>query len=244
VQTADDGGILCGDAVLVELGAIGGGDAGCVEEIFAAPGDAVQRAAVVAGGDLAIGLAGLIERDLGRGGDDAAQGGVVVRDAVEIDPGQALGGDLFCGDPMGEMGERGEGDLGIGGGEGHGLQPRADGCGACSFGAGRGAGNEGTPTGVGGDAVGDRYLVGAYAACVKLGHGLAPVACGLGAVLVGERKLDQLFRFGEGCHTDLGTSGWGGAKGGWCAGCGAVGWRPGLGVGVGCRSECGGPHHH
>ena len=53
------------------LGAPGRGDVGGVEEVFCAPGDAVERAAVLAGGDLGVGGFGLGERMVAGEGDDA-----------------------------------------------------------------------------------------------------------------------------------------------------------------------------
>jgi len=50
--------------VLEGFGAPGGGDVGGVEEIFCAPGDAVEWAAIVAGGDLSVGGFGSISDTL------------------------------------------------------------------------------------------------------------------------------------------------------------------------------------
>ena len=66
VEACGDGGVGGGDAVLEGFGAPGGGDVGGVEEIFCAPGDAVEWAAVVAGGDLGVGWLWLA-RGRGRG---------------------------------------------------------------------------------------------------------------------------------------------------------------------------------
>ena len=62
VETLDHRGILLGDAVAERLSAVSRGNARGVEEIFCAPGNAVQRAAIVAGGDFRVGAAGLLER--------------------------------------------------------------------------------------------------------------------------------------------------------------------------------------
>jgi len=57
--------------VLEGLGAVGGGDVGGVEEIFCAPGYAMEWAAVVAGGDFGVGGLGLRECVVAGEGDDA-----------------------------------------------------------------------------------------------------------------------------------------------------------------------------
>ena len=72
------------DAIAERLGAVGGRDAGGIEQIFAAPGDAVQRAAIFAGGDFDVGLFGLRERQVARQRDDAAQLGIEALEALEI----------------------------------------------------------------------------------------------------------------------------------------------------------------
>ena len=53
MQALHYNGILRGHTVAIRLGAVGGGDTGGIEQIFGAPRDAMQRAAVVSGGDLA-----------------------------------------------------------------------------------------------------------------------------------------------------------------------------------------------
>ena len=55
----DHGAILRRDAVSVELRAPGGWDPGSIDQIFDAPGNAVQRAAILPGGDFSISLARL-----------------------------------------------------------------------------------------------------------------------------------------------------------------------------------------
>ena len=49
-----------GHPVAEGLSAVGRGDARGIQQILAAPRDAVQRAAIVAGGDLLVGLLGLL----------------------------------------------------------------------------------------------------------------------------------------------------------------------------------------
>ena len=53
------------------LGAVGCGDIGGVEEIFCAPGDSVERTAVVASGNFGVGGFGLREGVVAGEGDDA-----------------------------------------------------------------------------------------------------------------------------------------------------------------------------
>ena len=64
MEALDDSGVFCGDAIAENFCSVSGGDAGGVKQIFAAPGDAVERAAVAARGDFGVGLAGLLR---GRG---------------------------------------------------------------------------------------------------------------------------------------------------------------------------------
>jgi hypothetical protein len=94
VQALDHGGVLRGHAIAVRLGAVGGRDAGGIDQILGAPRDAVQRAAILSGGDLHVGLFGLRQRQVARERDDAAQLGVEALQAVQIDIGEALGGEL------------------------------------------------------------------------------------------------------------------------------------------------------
>ena len=111
VETLDDGGIGLRYAIAEGLRAIGGGDVGGVEQILCAPGNAVQRATIAAGGDLAIGLLGLLERMVFGERDDAAQRGIEALEAIEIDAGEPLGGELARMDPAAELGDVGEGDV-------------------------------------------------------------------------------------------------------------------------------------
>ena len=92
------------------LGAVGGGDVGGVEEILCAPGDAVERAAVVAGGDFGVGGFGLGEGVVASEGDDAVQFGVEALDAFEIDVDEMGAFELPGLDPVREMVDGGVGD--------------------------------------------------------------------------------------------------------------------------------------
>ena len=51
-----DDGVLRWDAIAERLGAVGGGDAGGIEQIFCAPGNAVQRSAILSGGNFLVGV--------------------------------------------------------------------------------------------------------------------------------------------------------------------------------------------
>ena len=62
-----------GNSVPVGFGAVGRGNSGGVEEILRAPGNAVERPAIVASGNLRVGLAGLLERVIAVKGDHASQ---------------------------------------------------------------------------------------------------------------------------------------------------------------------------
>jgi len=103
--------------VLEGLGTVGGGDVGGVEEVFCAPGDAVEWAAVVSGGDFGIGCFGLCEGVVAGEGDDAVDLGIEALDAGEVDLGEAGAGEFAGLDPAGEMVDGGEGDGFVGGGE-------------------------------------------------------------------------------------------------------------------------------
>ena len=82
VQALHHGGVLIRDAVAEWLGAPGGRNAGGVEQVFAAPRDAVQRAAIFAGGDFGVGLLGLLQGEVARERDDAAQRGIKFFEAL------------------------------------------------------------------------------------------------------------------------------------------------------------------
>jgi hypothetical protein len=102
-----------GHAIAVRLGAPGGGMPAVSSRSFTPHGNAVQRAAILAGGDLGVGGFRLLERQVAGERDDAAQLGVEALQAVEVDVGEALGGELARLDPARKLRERGEGDVGI-----------------------------------------------------------------------------------------------------------------------------------
>src|SRR5258707_13507964 len=55
-------------------------------------------------------------------------------------------------------------------------------------------------------------FAGTGAAFVERGHGGAPVACGLGAVFLVGRELNQFYCFGEGVGSNFGADGVRGAE--------------------------------
>ena len=81
------------------------------EEVFGSPGDAVERAAVVAGGEFAVGGGGLREGALFGEGDDEVQRGVVALEAREVELGELDGGELAVAKKLAELADGGEGDL-------------------------------------------------------------------------------------------------------------------------------------
>ena len=111
VQALHDDGVFLRNAVAEGLGAVGGGDAGGVEQVLAAPGDAVQWAAVMSGGDLGVGLLRLFEGEVAGQGDDATQLGIELLEAVEIDVCKPLRGEPAVLDPLRELGDWGERDV-------------------------------------------------------------------------------------------------------------------------------------
>jgi len=228
VEAGGDGGVGGGDAVAIGFGAPGGGDPGGVEEVFGTPGDAVEGAAVVAGGYFLVGLPGLGQGVVGGEGDDAAELGVEVLETGEVDIGEALGGEGAVLDPAGEGGDGGVGDVGFVGGERWGWDGGTDEV-VDGGELGRSGGADGIANGVGGEDGLKGDLAGADAALVEGGHGRAPVAGDLFEVGVGWGDLEELVGFGEGGGCDLGAGGGRGAEGGGHAGGG--GWVGG-GAGV------------
>ena len=115
MQAVDHGGVLGRHAIAVWLGAVGGRDAGGIDQIFGAPRDAVQRTAILAGSDLQVRLFGLRQGQVAGERDHAAQLGVEALDAVQIDAREALGGEFARLDPVRELRHRREGKVLIGG---------------------------------------------------------------------------------------------------------------------------------
>ena len=91
------------DAIAVWFCPVGCWNAGGVEEVFCAPGNAVKRAAIFAGGYFTIGLARLFESVIFGQRDYAAQFRIEALKAIQIDAGESLGGDLARLDPAGKL---------------------------------------------------------------------------------------------------------------------------------------------
>jgi hypothetical protein len=91
VQSRNDRGIRRRHAVAERFGAVGRGNAGCVEQILAAPRHAMQRTAVPSRRDLGVSLLRLLQRVIARERDDRADFWIQPLDSVEIDARQLLG---------------------------------------------------------------------------------------------------------------------------------------------------------
>ena len=113
MKTLNDGGVLRGDAIAERFGAVSGGDPGRVKKIFAAPGNAVERAAICSSGDFRVGFFRLREGEIARESDDAAELRVELFDAIKIDMREALGSESALLDPSRKLGDRSIGDLGV-----------------------------------------------------------------------------------------------------------------------------------
>ena len=108
VETLHYRGVLRGDAGPESFGAVRRGNSSSIEKVFTAPRDAVQRPAVLARGNFLIGFFGLLERQLARQRDHAAQLGIESLQSPEIKLGKALGTDFSLLDPAGKLRHRGE----------------------------------------------------------------------------------------------------------------------------------------
>ena len=84
VQPLHHRGVLRGNAVAERLGAIGCRNAGGIHQVLRAPRNPVERAAILAGGDLLVGLPGLRQRQVAGQRDDAAQLGVEALQSFEV----------------------------------------------------------------------------------------------------------------------------------------------------------------
>ncbi len=76
---------FCGHAIAIRLRAVGGGNAGGIEQVLRAPWNAVQRTTIFARGNLLVGLPRLLEGVVARERDDAAQLGIEAFEAMQID---------------------------------------------------------------------------------------------------------------------------------------------------------------
>ena len=126
MEALDHSGVFSGHAVPEGLSTIRGGDVRRVEKIFAAPWNSVQRTAVFTGGNFFVCFVRLSESKVARERDDAAQLGIELLDAFEINAGQPLRGELTLLDPSGELSNRGEGYIGVVVGQRHRIGLAAD----------------------------------------------------------------------------------------------------------------------
>jgi len=88
--------------------------AGPAEQVLGAVGDAVQRSAVVAGGELGVEFLGARERLLAQQRDDAEQLRVEALQPVERELGEPDRRDLALAQQAGEVEQRREGEVGVG----------------------------------------------------------------------------------------------------------------------------------
>ena len=82
--------VLCGYPITEGLRAVGGGNARGIKQVFASPGDAVQRPAVPSSSNFFVSLSGLRQRQVARERDHAPQLGIEFFQPLEIDTRQAL----------------------------------------------------------------------------------------------------------------------------------------------------------
>ena len=198
VQAMDHGGILVGHAVAERLGAPGGAHAGGVQQVLAAPGHAVQRSAVLAGGNLAVGLPCLFQCLFLHQRDHAQQLGVMALDAVDVDLRQALGTELARADPVRQVRDRRERDRLVAGRQR--PDPGTAGDEAVTRGSGMVALEHRVPDGGRGRAaaIGECDLARPGAALELARHRGAPVAHHHQPLGRRVGHLHQLFGFGEG----------------------------------------------
>ena len=126
VQTLYDRGIFAGHAIAERLRAVGGWNSRGVQQILAAPRDAVQRSAIFARGDFLVGLLGLLQREVARQRDDAAQLGIELLQAFQINFGQPLGREFSRLDPARELRHRSKCNVLVARGQRAGIDRAAD----------------------------------------------------------------------------------------------------------------------
>ena len=93
------------------FGAVGGRDAGGVEQVFRTPRNAVERSAIMAGRNLCVCAFRLLKRVVASKGDDAVNPGIESLDARKIDASEPFAGQPARFDPAREFSERSKGDL-------------------------------------------------------------------------------------------------------------------------------------
>src|SRR5271157_2994485 len=113
VQFLHDGGVLGRHVVLVQPGARRGAHSASGDQVLMGDGNSVQRPAIAAGGQLAVGLARSLERPFRRNGDERVELGVEALDAAEGGGGQlerreAVGAQRFGGFADGHTGSSAE----------------------------------------------------------------------------------------------------------------------------------------
>ncbi len=193
------------------LGAVGRRNASRVEQILHAERNAVQRPAIPSRGDFGVGLPGARERDVRRLRDDAAEPGVESIDPIEIDAGEAFGGQRLLLDPARELGHGCVRDVGVGR-----RQRHRPGCAphevvACR--AGALAGEHGAPTRRRGDLRLERNFSRSDAALDERRHRPLPARGRHLSLARAHRDLGEAFRLGEGGRRDGWTGDGSGAEG-------------------------------
>ena len=103
VQALHHYGIFGRDAIAKRLGSICGRDARRIEQILAAPRNAVQRPAILSRRDLCVRLLRLLQRQLARQRDHAMQLGIELLQPLQINIREPLGGELARLDPAREL---------------------------------------------------------------------------------------------------------------------------------------------
>src|SRR6185312_9596101 len=122
VEALDHSGVLVDDLMLEATGSPGGGITLSGEQVLGSPGQAVERAAIFAGGDFAVGFACLCEGALLGEIDDEVQYRVVALEAREVHLGEVERRNFAAADKAGQLGNGIEGDvLKISGHGGHGV---------------------------------------------------------------------------------------------------------------------------
>ena len=104
MQTPHHNGVFGGHAITKRLCSVGRRNARRVEQILATPRNAVQRSAIIAGGDFLIGLPGLLDRQFARQCDHAMQLRIKLLEPLEINVGQPLRSKLARLNPARELG--------------------------------------------------------------------------------------------------------------------------------------------
>jgi len=111
LQPIDHGGVDGGYLIPIGFRAPRGANAARGEQVFRAVRNAVQQAAIIAPGYLAIGAARLLESKISCECDDALQDRIVARKPIEIQLRQFDGRDLFRADQRRELPHRPEGNV-------------------------------------------------------------------------------------------------------------------------------------